>query len=226
MAVSVVIPAFNEQETITDVVASVIGHPDVSEVIVVDDESTDRTAEYAAAAGASVITLPENGGKGGAMAAGVYASTGDIILFLDADITGITHGQISQIIDPVMEGRYAMFVGLRSRKILFLNRLLRYFPIIGGERAIVKPLWHAIPARYLRDFKVEIALNYFSKQWPLGMGFTLIEGIAHVTKEQKYGMAAGLTRRLFMIWDIISISVVLYIFGFFKKITVRAPKIS
>ncbi|MDP3965622.1 MAG: glycosyltransferase [bacterium] len=216
--VSVIIPALNEQETIVEVVSSCIGHPDVSEVIVVDDGSQDATVERATAAGANVIKLPENGGKGAAMHAGVSAAKNDVILFLDADITGITYENISQIIEPVINGQYSMFVGLRSREVVFLNHLLRIFPIIGGERAIVKSLWYAIPAKYRSDFKVEVALNYFSKQTPLGMHFTLIEGIAHVTKEKKYGIITGFTQRVFMVWDILSISFTLYVLGFFKKI--------
>lgn len=216
--VSVIIPAFNEEVSIGRVVSSVIGHPRILEVIVVDDGSKDKTATNAENAGAFVIRLPRNTGKGNAMARGVEHAKNDIILFLDADVIGMTHKAISQIIDPVLSGEYSMFVGLRSRKVLVLNRLLRFFPILGGDRAISKSLWLSIPPLYRSNFKVEIASNYFAKQTPLGMGFVLIRGVEHITKEKKYGIVIGLARRLLMIWDVSSISFKLYIVGFFKKI--------
>lgn len=213
--VSVIIPAHNEEMTIGGVVASVIHHPEISEVIVVDDGSIDDTSVKAKQAGANVIRLSENRGKGNAMNEGVLISKDDIILFLDADVVGMDHNNISKIINPVISGKYSMFVGLRSRKILFLNHLMRYFPIIGGDRALVKNLWKSIPAKYLSDFKVEIALNYFSKRTPLGMGFTLIDGVTHRIKEEKYGIVSGFLRRLSMILDIFIVSLSLYVYRFF-----------
>ncbi len=215
--VSVVIPAFNEQETIGAVVASVIGHPDIAEVIVVDDGSTDATAIRAAKAGAVVITMSSNKGKGAAMTAGVHAAKGDVLLFLDADVVGLTGKIISQIIGPVISGKYAMFVGLRDRKVFLFNIILRYSPIIGGERAVLRSLWHNVPLQYRDRFKVEVALNYFSKQTPLGMGVALIDGTTHTIKERKYGLAKGLFRRMLMVRDVVSISISLYFLDFFKK---------
>ncbi len=215
--ISVVIPAFNEEETVGEVVAAVVGHPKVLEVIVVDDGSTDQTAGRAAEAGAAVITLSENKGKGGAMDAGVRTAKSDFILFLDADVTGLAHQAISRIIDPVISGKYEMFVGLRSRKVALFNAVLRISPIIGGERAIVRSLWYSIPRMYRSNFKIEIALNYFSKQTPLGMGFALIDGTVHVIKEKKYGLLRGFIRRALMVRDVLSISFALYVIGFFKK---------
>lgn len=87
MRVSIVIAAHDEAATIFDVVtracAAVEDHE--VEVIVVDDGSTDGTAEAAAAAGAGVIRLPQNRGKGVALRTGITASSGDWLIFIDAD---------------------------------------------------------------------------------------------------------------------------------------------
>jgi len=91
-ALSVVIPAFNEEERLGPTLARITeylaarGEP--WEVIVADDGSTDRTREIAAAAGAGVhvVALPANRGKGAAVRAGVMAAAGDRILFCDADL--------------------------------------------------------------------------------------------------------------------------------------------
>lgn len=216
--VSVIIPAFDEADTIAAVVASVLPHPWVEEVIVVDDGSGDATAAVATQAGARVIRLDRNSGKTAAMAAGVHAAKSDILLFLDADVTGHSEQALSRIMQPVIDGRYEMHVGLRARSTLILNRLLRYFPIIGGERALTRRLWEALPADHVNGFEVEIALNYTAKQFDKGMGFELIYGTTHRTKEHKYGLLVGLARRLRMIGHVVSISFRLYVLGAIQRV--------
>ncbi|MCP1675423.1 glycosyltransferase involved in cell wall biosynthesis [Natronocella acetinitrilica] len=222
--VSVVIPAFNEVDTIAGVIASARQHPRVEEVIVVDDGSGDATTQVAEAAGARVIRLDRNAGKTAALDAGVRSAKADILLFLDADVTGHTQQTLSQIMQPVIEGRFEMNVGLRARSTLMLNRALRYFPIIGGDRALTRRLWEAIPANGVDGFEIEIVLNYTSKQFEKGMGFELVYGTSHRIKEKKYGVALGAARRAGMIGAILSISFRLYILGWIIPRAVRVKE--
>lgn len=219
--VSVIIPAFNEAATIAQKVAEVIDHPWVHEVIVVDDGSSDATATRAAAAGARVIRSNENAGKAAALDAGVAASSGKYLLFLDADVTGYTHATLSRIIEPVVSERYEMFVGIRARRTIWLNRVLHFFPILGGERALTRELWQSVPHDHKQGFQIEITMNYCAKWTGKGMGFALIRGTEHRTKEKKYGLLLGLVRRTGMIRDIVAISFRLYIVGFFVRIANR-----
>lgn len=211
--VSVVIAAYNEAATVARAVADVIDHPELDELIVVDDGSTDTTAALAYAAGARVIRLPANAGKAAAMAAGVAEASGDILLFLDADVTGLSHEAVTRIIRPVIEGRVDMHVGLRARKTLWLNRLLRVFPIIGGERAVKRGIWNLVPERHRRGYRIEVALNYVAKRFGRGMSFDLVEGVTHRTKESKFGWCRGLLRRLDMIGQVTAVTWSLYIVG-------------
>ncbi|HEX7047774.1 MAG TPA: glycosyltransferase family 2 protein [Gammaproteobacteria bacterium] len=216
--ITVIIPAFDEAATIAQKVAEVIGHPSVREVIVVDDGSNDATAALAKAAGARVIRHAENGGKAGALDAGVAASSEKILLFLDADVTGYTHAMLSRIIDPVVSGRYEMFVGIRARRTIWLNRILHFFPILGGERALTRALWQSIPHDHKQGFKIEIAMNYGAKWTGKGMGFALIPGTNHRIKEKKYGLLVGLIRRIDMFRQVIVISFRLYIIGYVVRL--------
>ena len=216
--VSVVIAAFNEAQTIVESVAEALQCPGAREVIVVDDGSCDLTADLAASAGATkVIRLARNSGKAAAMAAGVAEACSDIILFLDADITGLTPDKMSSIVQPVVDGRFEMYVGVRARKTIWLNRLLRYTPIIGGERAVTRRLWNSVPQHYREGFKIEIALNHRAKQFERKMGFALITGTVHQIKEKKYGLLEGLLRRALMIADIMVISFQIYIWDAAKS---------
>lgn len=112
-SVSVVLPALNEEATVAGVVAAVAGHRDsglVHEIVVVDPQSADRTAERAAAAGARVLDWrdapgcgPTRPGKGEALWRGVAATTGDIVVFLDADVRDPDPGWVPALVAPLLE---------------------------------------------------------------------------------------------------------------------------
>ena len=85
-SVSVIVPAFNAERTIGQVVRALLEQePSPHEVIVVDDGSTDRTAEIAAGLGSRVVSTGGGGSAGGARNRGWDAATGDVVLFLDSD---------------------------------------------------------------------------------------------------------------------------------------------
>lgn len=213
---SAVIAAYNEEATIGAVVDAIRTHRYVWEVIVVDDGSSDKTAAVARAHGAIVI-CQRNKGKAAAMDAGVKRASGNIIFFSDADIIGLTHETITQIIDPVLSGEYSMHVGVMSRDIMFFNRLFRYFPIISGQRAMRKDLWSHVPHQGKNGFKIEIALNFAAKQDGYSMGFDLVHGLSQNIKERKYGLTAGMNARIGMIYDVVDISARLYLAGYPRR---------
>ena len=83
--VSVIIPVYNEDQTIGNLVSKIKScYPDF-DVIVIDDGSSDNTAEAARKAGASVYSHPYNIGNGAAVKSGIRVADGDILVFLDGD---------------------------------------------------------------------------------------------------------------------------------------------
>ncbi len=82
--VSVVVPAYNEEVTITAVVEEFRADPLIDEILVVDNNCSDRTAELAEAAGARVVAEPQ-AGYGCAMRAGMDAALGDLMVLTEAD---------------------------------------------------------------------------------------------------------------------------------------------
>lgn len=101
--VSVIIPAYNEADRIGDTVRAARALPNVLEVIVVDDGSTDETAKRAKEAGADRVLMAErNEGKGQAMNRGRRAAEGGILLFLDGDL-GSSASEGEKLLQPILD---------------------------------------------------------------------------------------------------------------------------
>lgn len=114
-AVSVIIPCLNEEEPIADVVRECLATGLPKEVLVVDNGSTDATAERARAAGARVVSQPIRG-YGRACAAGVAAADPacDVLLFLDGDGSDVP-ALMDQLVAPVANGQQDFVIGSRTR---------------------------------------------------------------------------------------------------------------
>ncbi|MDD4319514.1 MAG: glycosyltransferase [Candidatus Peribacteraceae bacterium] len=215
-SVSVIIPAFDEEATVGSVVRTARNHPLVGEVIVIDDGSTDRTAHRARKAGGRVLSFPENRGKGEAMEAGVRATAGGVIVFLDADMLDLSDDMLTAIIRPVMSGTHDMFTLLRDRLIGSLQHLSPSF-VISGNRAMKREFWERIPRKDRSGFDVEIALNYYAFRQKRSTGTFAVEGLHHVIKEQKHGVLRGFVERLYMVIVCIRAFHKFYVFGIFRK---------
>jgi glycosyltransferase involved in cell wall biosynthesis len=113
--VSVVIPALNEEEPIAGVVREVAATNIPTEIIVIDNGSTDRTAERAQTAGAKVA-VEATPGYGRACMAGIHALSPecDVVVFLDGDGSDCPEFMY-QLVDPIMASTHDFVIGSRTR---------------------------------------------------------------------------------------------------------------
>ena len=111
--ISVIIAALNEEAAIANVVREV-PRALADEIIVVDNGSTDRTAEFAGAAGARIVTEPRHG-YGRAFRAGLRSISNDceIVVFLDGDGSDCP-GMMDRLVTPIIEGTYDFVIGSRT----------------------------------------------------------------------------------------------------------------
>ena len=111
MKISVIIPALNEEACIGELV-SAIPWSVANEVIVVDNGSTDRTAQVARDAGARVVAEPRRGYGSARMAGTAAAHDADVLVFMDGDLSD-DPAELSNIVAPILAGEADLVLGMR-----------------------------------------------------------------------------------------------------------------
>ncbi|MBC7220445.1 glycosyltransferase [Candidatus Bipolaricaulota bacterium] len=203
MKVSAIIPAFNEAERIAAVLQPLLSSPAVDEVVVVDDGSTDATAEVAEKFAVRVVRLPENRGKAAAMAAGVEAAHGDVLLFLDADLTGLTPSHVADLIQAYQTGDADVVIGVFRNGRLGTDLSQRIAAFLSGQRVMSRAHWErARGAVEDTEFGIETALARLALKEGWRKKKVELYGVSHVRKEEKRGFWLGFTDRMAMYWDV------------------------
>ena len=200
MGVSCIVAAYNEEGRIAGVLHAVRRVREVTEIIVVSDGSTDRTAEVAAAAGADlVVTLPRNLGKGGAVMAGARRARETVVLLLDADLANLNPEEISALVAPVLHDGRDMAVGVLARDVL-----QAVLPQLSGIRVVRRDALLAHQHLALTRFGFERALTAVARRQRWTVARVPLTGVIHPTKEQKYGLVHGYQGKVRMTWEILA----------------------
>ncbi|HEY8392492.1 MAG TPA: glycosyltransferase family 2 protein [Capillibacterium sp.] len=205
MKTAAVIPAYNEAKNIGRVIAPLLLSPELAEVIVVSDGSTDETAAVARAMGAHVIELPVNRGKGAAVMAGVHATTAEVILLLDADLVGLTPRHIEALLAPVLARQAEMTVGYFTGGRLATDLSQQITPCLNGQRAVRRDMLTALPALAGSRYGLEIVMNRYARLHRWKVAWVALPNLSQVMKEEKVGLLRGLTARFRMYWQILKV---------------------
>lgn len=197
--IALIIPAYNEEDRIGDVIAAAKSVELIDEIVVVNDGSSDNTALVAKNAGVRVISLPTNHGKGYAMQRGIRAVDADILVFSDADILGLKEKHLLSLIEPLLlDDELMMTVGKFSGGRLRTDFSHNLIPSISGQRALRRELIAGLPDLSLTRFGVEIALTKHAKSTGAKTFEVTLKDLSHVMKEEKLGMVKGMSARLKM----------------------------
>lgn len=199
---AVLISAFNEGKTVARVVKVAL-EAALGQVLVVSDGSTDDTASKARDAGASVLELPVNSGKGAAVAAGARALVGvKYLVLLDADLVNLTSAHIGSLLEPIRAGRAQTTAGLFSGGGALTDFGNRATPTWSGQRCIPRQTILDTPNLAARGYGIELAINDSIAREGLTLEYVDLPGVSQVLKEQKRGLLAGLMWRVKMYWQI------------------------
>lgn len=114
--VTILIPAYNEEDTIAHVLERVLALPISKEVVVVDDCSTDRTSQIAEQYAKRILLLrhERNRGKGAAIRTGLERATGEVTIIQDADLE-YSPEEIPSLVEPILRGEQDVVYGTRFR---------------------------------------------------------------------------------------------------------------
>lgn len=203
MKAACVIPAYNEEGTIGNVIDAVKAAGIINSIIVVSDGSTDKTSEVSRVHGAITIELKENRGKGAAMKTGIDFCNEDIILFLDADLLGLTKEHVAALVAPVISDKADMTVGIFQNGRFLTDLAQKVAPYLSGQRAMKRST-----IKYIHDFEItrygiETALTRAVKRNNLRLLEVKLSELTHVMKEEKLGLIHGFGERMKMYWQIV-----------------------
>lgn len=190
--VAVVIPAYNEADTVAEVVR--VGLSLTPEVVVASDGSADDTAGTARRAGARVVELTENVGKGGALHAALQAARADYVVMLDADLTGLTGDHLDTLLRPVLAGELDMSIGVFEGGGFVTDWGNKLTPHLSGQRACRRDWLLGVPD-LAHERWPEPAITEHLKSTGARWAYVELPQVAQVVKEKKRGFWGGVKAR-------------------------------
>jgi len=158
-SLSVIIAAYNEERTLSSIIEIVRSWKKAKEIIIIDDGSSDETVKSIHQFTPQVIILchAKNQGKAAAMVDGITKSSGEVLLFLDADTVGLTHRDLDAMIMPVMLGKADMVLGAAR---FWSAGTFEPFNSLTGQRVLLrKNLLPVLQKMRTLGYGVELFIN-------------------------------------------------------------------
>jgi polyisoprenyl-phosphate glycosyltransferase len=163
-SVSAIVPIYNEEKTISKVVNTLLKNNLIDEVICINDGSTDTSMDVLNRFKdkIEIIDLQKNQGKGFALSIGIKQAKGNIVAFIDADLTNLSDDHIRELLTPILNNETRGVVGYPSS---IKGNLLNPLSNFSGERAYYKKdLISHVEEMAETRFGVEVFLNHLFDQ--------------------------------------------------------------
>jgi glycosyltransferase involved in cell wall biosynthesis len=189
-----VVPAHNEAPSVGDVVRALHASGVLHGVVVVDDGSADDTAVRAQQAGAHVLRLERNVGKGEAMLTGVseielLGDHDDRVMFVDADLVGLQPWHVQRLV--ALSHGYDQAGAILDRG-FFRGAIATICPLITGQRVVKKAVLDQLPHTCWRGYAIEVALNDAVQRRGGSTACMLWPDVTQRTKLGKVGWVRGM----------------------------------
>ena len=186
LRLSVVVPIYNERETLREIVRRVREVPLPKEIILIDDGSTDGTrallAEMEGEPDLTIVYHEKNQGKGAAIRTGFARVTGSVVIIQDADLE-YDPAQYPELIQPIVEGKADVVFGSRF--------------LAGGPHRVLY-FWHYVANRFLTTLSnmftdlnltdMETCYKVFRRE--------VVEAIGPTLKQNRFGIEPELTAKV------------------------------
>ena len=187
--VSIIVSAFNEELRLKDILTTLAAAENVNEVIVVNDGSTDQTAEvmhtFSGNDKVKAIHFAENQGKSSAMVTAALRAYGDLLVFFDADLINLSSKHTETLIQPLIQHQADMVIGDPQYKSALIKRL-DPFRALSGERALWRDDFLPLAEKIRHSgYGVETLLNMAYKKNRKIIVFKKLDGLVHTIKLEK-----------------------------------------
>ncbi|MFO8061043.1 MAG: glycosyltransferase family 2 protein [Bacillota bacterium] len=204
-SIGAVIPAFQEAPRMSPVLDCAVASGLFSRIVVVDDGSRDHTLEVAREYPVRTVRHPWNRGKGAALQTGLnHLEDEDVVLFLDADLVGVTGEHLESLIRPLCERPgLGMTVARFIEGRFAVDLQQKWFAILNGQRALTREFIRRLPDLSWSRFGVEVLVTRFGRDLGVPTSQVLWPAVTHYTKEEKFGPLMGFYARMKMYAEVL-----------------------
>ena len=201
--VSCIIPAYNEERTIGNVLKVMEHHPLVYETIVIDDGSSDNTKNIVKKyKNVKLLVNKKNRGKTHSLLRGINYAKKDIVMLIDSDLVGLSKKDITNLISPIIKNYADVSINIRANS----YKIFKWMGIdfVSGERVFSKKILGDINQfRKLSNFGFESYLNKEIIRKQFKIKIVPFPNVSHIRKTEKRGFISGTIKDYSMALEII-----------------------
>ena len=191
MKVTALVPCYNEEKTIENILKVLIDSPLITKVVIVDDGSTDQSLKIIKryqGKKLETVFLTKNRGKGEAVKEGLKKVKTKAVFLCDADLKGLKESHIELLVKTFQKKQPQMVVGLREKQFGEISHFFRkkFLPLIAGERILLTSLLKKMVKNSLSSqYGLEICANYYCRKNKIEITKLLLKGVNDSPKWKK-----------------------------------------